>query len=240
MPHFFVSSSNILNNTIIISDKENYNHIVKALRMKPGEKILLIDENKIQHEGSILSVEKNNISVLIDKSYPSKRFLNFDLSLAQSPLNSSSQSTIIEKATELGVNNVYPVFTDNCAVKKSVIINKIEKWQNIMYDASKQCERAFVPKCHNLTSLENVLSMDFDRILAFVERLSKENLKNYLLNNPVKQNEKILVIVGPEGGFSSREFELFENTNNVEMLSLGNLILKADTAIITSIGNIVL
>lgn len=240
MPHFFIQSEKIIDNIIKIDDKENFNHIVKSLRVKTGEKLLLIDEKQIQHEGIVLNIEKNFLNVEIKKSHPSKRFLNFDLSLAQSPLNSNSQNTIIEKATELGVNHIYPVYTDNCAVKKSTLTNKHEKWQKIMYEASKQCERAFVPTCHELTDLKSVLNLNFDRIIAFVERLSKQNLKEYLKNNPVKNNEKILIIIGPEGGFSDREFELFENNNKTEMLSLGDLILKADTAVITAIGNIVL
>lgn len=240
MPHFFIKSEKIIDNIIKIDDKENFNHIVKSLRVKTGEKLLLIDEKQIQHEGIVLNIEKNFLNVEIKKSYPSKRFLNFDLSLAQSPLNSNSQNTIIEKATELGVNHIYPVYTDNCAVKKSALTNKHEKWQKIMYEASKQCERAFVPTCHELTDLKSVLNLNFDRIIAFVERLSKQNLKEYLKNNPVKNNEKILIIIGPEGGFSDREFEMFENNNKTEMLSLGDLILKADTAVITAIGNIVL
>lgn len=240
MPHFFIKSENITNKTITIDDKENFNHIVKSLRVKIGEKLLLIDENKIQYEGIVSDIEKNLLKVEINKSYPSKRYLNFDLSLAQSPLNSNSQNTIIEKATELGVNHIYPVYTDNCAVKKTVISGKIEKWQRIMYEASKQCERAFVPTCHNMTDLKTIINKDFDRILAFVERLSKENLKIYISKNPIKENEKILLIIGPEGGFSDKEFQLFENNPKIQMLSLGNLILKADTAVITAIGNIVL
>lgn len=240
MPHFFINSNNISDNKIEISDKENFTHIVKSLRTKVGENILLIDENRIQYEGVVSDITKNSLIVDINKSYPSKRFLKFDLSLAQSPLNSNSQQTIIEKATELGVNKVYPIYTDNCAVKKSVINNKIEKWQKIMYEASKQCERAYVPTCCALSDLKDVTNKNFDRIIAFVERLSKGNLKDYLKNNPIKENEKVLVIIGPEGGFSKSEFEFFENNTKIQMLSLGDLILKADTAVITALGNIVL
>ena len=240
MPHFFINSKDIKNNTISVYDKENFNHIVKSLRTKIGEDILFIDENQIQYECIVLSIEKNYLTAQIKNKYPSERFLNFELCLAQSPLNSSAQSLIVEKSTELGINHLYPIFTDNCSVKKSVIDNKIEKWQKIMFEASKQCERAFIPTCHKLTDLKTIVNGDFDRILALVERLSKENLKNYLINNPIKQGEKILIIIGPEGGFSKSEFELFEKNKKIQMLSLGNLILKADTAVITSIGNIVL
>lgn len=240
MPHFFINSNNLNNNFITIADKENYNHIAKSLRAKAGENILLIDENQIQHEGIIEKITNNSINIKINKSYKSKRHLNFELYLAQSPLRSDAQSLIIEKATELGVQGVYPIYTDNCTLKKSVIEQKILKWQKIMFEASKQCERATIPTCFELLNLEKLIQLKkFDKILAFVERNANFKLKNYLNENPIVKNEKILIIIGPEGGFSQREFDFFAE-NNIITLSLGDLILKAETAVITALGNIVL
>ena len=119
MPHFFVDSRNRINNLITINDNENYRHIARALRARVGEKLLLIDETQIQYETKILEINSNEIICEIEKSYPSKRDLDFDLYLAQSPLRSDAQLTIMEKATELGVRGVYPVITDNCALNKS-------------------------------------------------------------------------------------------------------------------------
>lgn len=239
MPHFFIDSKIINNNSAIIGDKENYNHIVKSLRSKTGENILLIDENQIQYEGSIEKITKNSIEIKIIKSYKSNRSLTFNLYLAQSPLRSEAQALIIEKATELGVAGVYPIFTDNCALKKSVIEQKIPKWQKIMFEASKQCERAFVPTCFELTQIDALLKNNhFDRVLAFTERSANYNLKQYLIKNPILKDEKILVIIGPEGGFSQKEFDYFDK-NNITTLSLGDLILKAETAVIAALGNIV-
>lgn len=240
MPHFFINSDTIQNNKAVITDKENYVHIAKALRTKVGENILLIDEKQIQHEGKISNISSNSIEVTIEKSYQSQRHLDFKLYLAQSPLRSEAQSLIIEKATELGVDGVYPIFTDNCALKKSVIEQKIPKWQKIMLEASKQCERAYVPNCFELTNIENLVSgNNFDRILVFTEREAHFNLKEYLSKNHIEKGQKILVIIGPEGGFSQREFEYFEE-KKLTTLSLGNLILKAETAVIAALGNIVL
>ncbi len=240
MPHFFIDAKNVNNNVAVISDKENYNHIVKSLRAKTGENILLIDENRIQYEGVIAKIDKTVIEIKVAKSYKSKRSLPFRLYLAQSPLRSDAQSLIIEKATELGVDGVYPIFTDNCALKKSVVEQKVQKWQKIMLEASKQCERAYIPTCFEPSELDSLLkNTNFDRILAFTERDAQYRLKDYLAQNPIKNDEKILIIIGPEGGFSSQEFEYF-NKNKITTLSLGDLILKAETAVITALGNIVL
>lgn len=239
MPHFFIDSKTFENNVITILDKENYNHIAKSLRAKINEDILLIDENQIQYEGKIKNITSNSIEVAVVKSYKSTRRLNFKLYLAQSPLRSDAQSLIVEKATELGVAGIYPIFTDNCSLKKSVIEQKIKKWQKIMFEASKQCERACVPTCFELSDIKNLTeNVQFDRILAFTERSADYKLKSYLKENTILKNEKILVIIGPEGGFSQKEFEFFKQ-NKITTLSLGDLILKAETAVITALGNII-
>ena len=238
MPHFFIDSKNVNDKTIAISDNENYRHIAKSLRARIGEKLLLIDENQIQYETLIQEINSKEIICEIKKSYPSKRDLDFDLFLAQSPLRSDAQLTIMEKATELGVRGVYPVITDNCAISKDVANKKVEKWQRIMYEASKQCERAKIPTCFEPSTLENVLNKEFDQVLVLAERSTEISLKEYLNTNQIKKGEKILVVIGPEGGFSQREFDYFKSLN-LPLITLGDLILKAETAVIVTLGNIV-
>ena len=238
MPHFFIKSQNINNNIITISDSENYRHIAKALRIRLGEKLLLVDEKRIQYETLVKEVTSKEILCLIEKSYISKRDLEFDLYLAQSPLRSDAQLTVMEKATELGARGVYPIITDNCALNQSVLEKKQEKWQKVMYEACKQCERAVVPTCFDITNLDAVLKKDFDKIIVFAERSTEKSLKQYLTQNPIKKGDRVLAIIGPEGGFSQKEFNFFKS-KNLPLVSLGDLILKAETAVIMALGNIV-
>lgn len=239
MPHFFIKSENVNNGFAIINDEDNYKHIAKSLRSRVGEKLLLIDENQIQYETVIEQITNREITVKIENHYKSNRSLPFGLHLAQSPLRSDAQSVIIEKATELGAKVVYPILTDNCALNKNVIEKKITKWQRTMYEASKQCERAVVPTCADLTTIDNLVnSGNFDKVIAFCERRTTTTLHQYCEGNKIKQGEKVLVIIGPEGGFSDSEFEFFEQ-NSIPMLTLGDLILKAETAVIVALGNII-
>ena len=240
MPHFFIKSENIEHNKILINDKENFNHITRSLRARTGEKLLFIDEKQIQYETTIENISKNQIVTVIDKSYPSKRFLDFDLFLAQSPLRSDAQNLLIEKATELGVCAVYPIKTDNCALNNEMIDKKTEKWNKIMYESSKQCERAIIPTCFDRTSLEELLNKNhFDKIIAFCERIATKTIHQSFEQKPVKKSDKVLVIIGPEGGFSEKEFNFFENNPQIEMLTLGDMILRAETAAIVGLGNII-
>lgn len=234
MPHFFINSNSKTENKIIVSDTDNYRHIARSLRARVGENLLLIDENQIQYETKIKEINSREIICEVEKSYPSKRDLEFDLYLAQSPLRSDAQLTVMEKATELGVRGVYPVFTENCALK----VNKQEKWQKVMNEASKQCERAKIPTCYEPITFDELLAKPFDKVIVLAERSTEKSLKQYLSENPMKKGEKILAIIGPEGGFSQKEFDYFKS-KNLPLISLGDLILKAETAVIVTLGDIV-
>ena len=189
---------------------------------------------KIKYETKISEINSKEVICEIEKSYLSKRDLEFDLYLAQSPLRSDAQLTVMEKATELGVRGVYPVFTDNCALR----VNKQDKWQKVMFEASKQCERAKIPTCFAPTTFDELLQKDFDKIIVLAERSTEKSLKQYLSENPTKKGERILAIIGPEGGFSQKEFDYFRS-KNLPLISLGDLILKAETAVIVTLGDIV-
>ena len=236
MPHFFINSASVNGNNVIINDKENYNHIAKSLRARIGEEIKLCDQLGNIYRCKIISITKSEINTEILSKEKSIRKLPFSLALAQSPLRSDAQLTLVEKATELGVNIIYPVYTDNCALPREAASAKIEKWQKTMYEASKQCERADIPTCAQLTTLDKLPLASFDTILVYAERNEETTLKEFIKNQP--NISRILIIIGPEGGFSDREFEWFKS-QNLPLVTLGSLILKAETAAIAGIGNLI-
>lgn len=213
MPHFFINSNAVNGKEIEFS--EDYKHLVKALRLRVGEKLLLIDENSIQYETRVKEIKSNTILTEIENSYPSTRELHFELHLAQSPLRSDAQNLVIEKATELGIHTIHPIYTDNCALSKDIIEKKVEKWQKIMVESSKQCERAKIPTCAPMTTLKDVIN-GYDRVIAFCERHTELPLKEYLRKTPIKKGEKVLIIIGPEGGFSEKEFEFFTTSGIIK------------------------
>ena len=239
MPHFFINSETLNDDIITISDKENYNHIAKSLRVRSGENLLLIDENQIQYETIVTDISSKEILCKVEKKYKSERDLRFNLFLAQSPLRSDAQSFVIEKATELGVRTVIPVLTDNCALNKSLVEKKIERWNRIMIESSKQCERSIIPNCESPAKLDDLVkSARFNKIIAFCERKTKKTLREFFKETPIKEGDNVLIIIGPEGGFSEKEFEFFER-NSISMLTLGDLILRAETAVTVALGNVV-
>jgi len=243
MPQFFIQSENIKDKTVFITNISDINHIHKILRLGKNDKLILTDNNGIIYETVILKVADNSIETIILSSFKSNRLLKTNITLAQSILKSVKQDIVIQKATELGVNTIIPLITKNTVVKfdnEKDKNQKIQRWQRISYEASKQCQRPGIPQIDSILSLEELVKLDFDIKFVCVERDADLTIKEFLLKS--KQNKPnandILVIIGPEGGWSDNEFSLFKK-NNIARLSLGNLILRAETAAITSISNVV-
>ena len=108
-----------------------------------------------------------------------------------------------------------------------------------MYESSKQCERAIVPTCFDVTTIEKLFDENnFNKILIFCERIANKTIRDSFKQNHIKKGEKVLVVIGPEGGFSQKEFNYFKS-KNLEMLTLGDLILRAETAVVVGLGNII-
>ncbi len=237
MPHFLIESNKIKNNTIEISDKNLYKHIIKVMRSKQGEKLLFLDENQIQYETILKEIDNNSFKAEIYKRYKSERTLPLNLYIAQSVLNSDDQISSIKKATELGVKGIIPIYTDNCSVKASIIKSKIKRWQTIALESVKQCERADIPKIYDIISIPSLIK-NYDYVIVFAEKYAKENFFEYLRHKTINKNKKVLIIIGPEGGFSEREFEFFKE-NNIPLITLGSLIYRADTALTAAITTVI-
>lgn len=239
MPHFIIDSKCVNNDYIIISDPELYNHIVKSLRIKPGENLLLIDENEIQYEGIVNEITKKSLNIKILKSYKSQRKLEINLNIAQCVLKPDAQFSAIQKATELGVKGIIPILSDNCTVKEEIIEKKHEKWQKIALESVKQCERADIPLIYPHQRLQDILEeKEFDIIIAFTESQNNYTMTEFMKEKRISKSHSIVVIIGPEGGFSRREFELFEKYN-IPKLTLGNLIYRADTAVAAALTTVI-
>lgn len=239
MPQFFVSPENINNQNIFITNISDILHIKKILRLNKGDKLILSDENVI-YEVEITKITNDSLETKILSSFKSNRILKSNITIAQSILKSAKQDIVIQKATELGVNTIVPLITRNTVVKfkddkeKS---QKVSRWQKIAYESSKQCQRPGIPEIHDITSLEELLKQnDYQIKLACVERDAEISLKEFLVKNNNVSN--ILIITGPEGGWDDKEFDIFRK-NNIALVSLGNLILRAETAVITAISNVV-
>lgn len=235
MPHFLVKKEEIKPNFIELFDKDTLFHIVNVRRAKIAENIKFIDEDKNIYYCKISEISKKLLKAQILNKEKSTRFLNYDIFLIQSILSPDGQNLLIANATQTGVKGIYPVISDNVSLKTSNC--KLEKWQKIVSENFKQCERADMAHVFEVSKLFDTLKLfTVENVLIFSEKDI-----NISLDEAVKtldKSKKIALVIGPEGGFSDREFQYFKD-NNFKLITLGNMIYKAPNAVVAGVSNIV-
>lgn len=237
MPHFLIKKEEIKDNFIELFDNENLFHLTKVLRMKVNETVKFIDEDKIVYFCKVVEVSKNFLKAQIINSEVSNRTLKNNICLIQAVLAPDAQNLAVANATQTGVKEIYPTISDNVSVSKKTLFDKTEKWQKIAKENFKQCERADNATVFEIDTLENnLLKFKKENVLIFAEKYENMTLNNCC--NDLDKNEKIAIVIGPEGGFSQREFEYFKD-NNYKMVTLGKMIYKAPNAVVAAISNII-
>ena len=236
MPHFFITTSDVNTDIVTISDKENFHHIARVLRAKIGETLLLVDENQTQYKTVIESINSNTITTKVVETSKANHKLDLQLYLVQGVLKNDAQNLVVQKATELGVKGIVPIVTDNSTLKTSVVDSKMDKWQKIANEAVKQCERVdFLEVKPRMSIQEFVVNTDFDIKIACVERSQEHTLKACLQSIKTPKDKNIAILIGPEGGFSASELALLNEHAQIHKVSLGKLILRAETAVISAL-----
>ena len=152
-----------------------------------------------------------------------------DLWLIFAPIKQNRMSIAIQKATELGVSKIIPCTTEYTNIKN---INVKNLYQNAI-EASEQSERLDIPSIEKEVDLKSLLnSWPKDRKLIYCDEKNTDNKSIIETIMPLKNStKKWSVLIGPEGGFSDREKDLILQNNGVISVSLGNTILRSDTAI---------
>ena len=236
MSTFFIKNSQIEGNTatIIGSDAK---HIKNVLRYKIGDELDICDENEKIYLTRIASISSNEVSLYIIEEKNKNTESPVNIALFQGLPKADKMELIIQKATELGVSEIIPVEMERSIVKIDIKDQqkKIERWNKIAYEASKQCGRQKIPKVQNVDNLKNIIEKfsKYDIVLLPYEREYTQNLKQSL--NKYTGLKNIAIIIGPEGGFSENEIALL-NHSNVEMVTLGPRILRTETAGIATLA----
>lgn len=214
-----------INNKIILLDSDMH-HITKVMRMNIGDEIEVIYDKKLY-----LCKIINNYEIETVKELEEDNELNIDITIAIGMVKEQKFDLILQKLTELGVKEIIPLAMERSIVKLdgSKINKKLDRWNMICKEASEQSKRNIIPKVKEPMTLKELVSLDYDtKLICSVKQ--KENFINYYLQQEEKC-AKMLVVIGPEGGISDKE-EQFLNDNNFISVSLGNRVLRVETAAI--------
>ncbi|HIT70640.1 MAG TPA: 16S rRNA (uracil(1498)-N(3))-methyltransferase [Candidatus Scatovivens faecipullorum] len=233
MRKFFVKENQINSELITILD-EDVNHIKNVLRLNVGENLQICDiDSSKNYICEILELTAKSVTCKILEEIQSIAEGNVELHIFQGLPKADKMELIIQKGTELGVSEFVPVSFKRSIVKISPKDEKkkIDRWNKISEVAAKQSKRDIIPKVRNVESIKNVCNeiKNYDIVLLAYELEENNYIKNELLKiKNTKENYKIAVIIGPEGGIEKEEVEVLENAG-AKVISLGKRILRTET-----------
>ena len=202
-------------------------HLVNVRRGMPGEQIEVSDNGEI-YLCVIESVDPLQINVL--SKIEEKREPDIDLTIAFGVLKGDHNDLIVLKGTELGASNFVP-FT----CERSVVIpqekedNRLRRLRKIALEGAAQCRRAALPNVTPYKTLHEVLEMKADVKIFAYEEMAGASDTLYDLAKTIGKRKSVLVVIGPEGGFTHEEARLALDYDFV-FASLGRRILRAETA----------
>lgn len=244
MPKFFVENNQVNEKEIIIEGSD-VNHITNVLRKKVGDILYICDKEISQnYMVSIRSISKDNIVCNIKEAIISQAEPNIKITLFQGLPKADKFEVIIEKGTEIGVLDIYPVQMERTIVKIKDQDKKLQRWQKIAEVASKQSKRDIVPKINNLISFQNIESIVsyYDILLVAYEEESNFTLKDILeeyKKETTSADWKVGILIGPEGGISAKEIEYLKQFGQTRVVSLGKRILRTETAGIVMMSQLI-
>lgn len=203
---------------------EEAKHIF-VLRNNIGD-IIEVNDKKCE----ILNISKQAIKCKVIDCAEIKGVPKVKITLFQALLKADKMEYVIQKAVELGVSKVVPFNSKNVVVKldEKDKIKKVERYNKISKEASKQCGRSDIVEVENVESFNNLLT-EIKKYKTCIVAYENEtnNLKEFLRKN--NEIDEIAIIIGAEGGFDKKEIDMLLE-NGCISISLGDRILRAETA----------
>ena len=214
----------------LILEKEDAHYLKNVMRLREGDNVFLFNSKDGEFKGEIISSDKKNTKIkLISKidniNKPGKISLIFSL------IKSSKLDYLIQKCTEIGVKSFIPVISEK-SVAKNFNIKRTEK---IIKESCEQSNQLFLPTIHGVEKLEKkIKSIDKNSLIFFADiNSSNKKIDEVIKNN---KNREFYLLVGPEGDFSLKERDLLKSMNNCIPISLGQNILRSETAAVAGLA----
>ena len=222
MQRYFVDNNDFKLN------KNDIHHIRTVMRMNVGDLIEVVYNKKL-HICEITELTKDNVLIKVVEEKDDNNELSKHITIAFSITKEDKIDLILQKCTELGIKEFIPIEMSRCNIKigSNKIEKKLDRWNTICKEASEQSKRNIIPKVNKIHKLKDLINLDYDLKIVCSVNQDVRNIKNVLHNNT--KCDKIIFVIGPEGGISSEE-EKFLEDNNFIRTSLGKRVLRTETA----------
>jgi len=227
LQRFYINQKVGENKELTISDTELSHQLSKVFRFKAGDQIIIFDGSGLEYVSEIISLNKKEVNLKI-MSYQKKVMPAKNISLYLSLIKKGNFELAVEKCTEIGVTEIHPIISER-SEKKDLNMERLEK---IVKEASEQSGRATLPTVFSIIDLEKAVSQAKaeGKVCAVFHTNSDLSISHkHSLSDEGMYPREVAVFIGPEGGWTEKEMELFKK-NNFQICSLGQNVLRAETA----------
>lgn len=233
IPRIYISTKLATGDTVEL-DENSFNHTVRVLRLKQGAAIILFNGEGGEFEAELSLVEKKRAEATMGQFHPTDCESPLQISLGQCISRGEKMDFTIQKAVELGVTEITPLFSERCGVKLQGdrLEKKEQHWQSVIISACEQSGRNFVPRLNATQDFEQWSRECNAEHKLILDPKGKRSLAN--LNPP---NDKLLLVMGPEGGLSDNEIAYAVKQGFVG-IQLGPRILRTETAALATLSAI--
>ncbi len=226
----FVGSTRLFKEALIsLTGVEEINYLKNVMRCRIGDYIHIFNSIDGTWGCEIKSFGPTLLLIAKELVKAQSNIGVKSVSIAFSILKPKLMELIIQKVTELGIKNIYPLITKR-SVDRSINIKRAE---NIIKEAAEQSGRDDVPQIFEACSLIEFVSSCKERLVV-AHLGAKEEIFDAAKKTII---DDVVILVGPEGGFSDDEVHLIHNSYDAILVTLGNLVLRAETAAIISVSN---
>jgi len=235
MRYFFIDPARVKEQPVSIKGSEAH-HIKNVLRLKPGDSVKLFDGTGFEYEAVIRDVSAKKVEVEIQNRLEAPAPSGVQLMVAQAFLKEKKMDDLVRKLCELGVSRWIPFFSQRSVARpdQKRLAGRILRWNRIATEAVKQCRRIDTIRIGEALSFEGILdfSRQCDLKIVFWENEAAPLAREFA-PEAAHPLQKILIVLGPEGGFTAREIEMLQNSGFITA-GLGPRVLRAETATVAA------
>ncbi len=237
---YFLSETPLKTGKVFELTDTEARHILLSRRIRAGEIVELQDPHDKRFQCRVINTDKKSLTVEPLKEIETPKESRLRITIFQALIKEQPLDFIIQKSTELGVNNIVLFNSKNGTIRYKEIDKKIIRWKKISEEAAKQSGRVKPISIEYLSDTEKieVLADALDHLFLLeptpkADKFIAEKTKfsTWKFNSQVT---RIGILIGPEGGFTLEEVARFLKIKNITAISMGHRILRSDTAAIAS------
>ncbi|MEJ7540630.1 16S rRNA (uracil(1498)-N(3))-methyltransferase [Staphylococcus intermedius] len=234
MQRYFLNENADTAQRFFITDSNDIHHIKSVMRQAVGDELIINFLDEQTYRCKIIAIEAQQITIETVERLELQTELPVKITICSGLIKGDKYEWLLQKATELGATSFITTQMDRSVVKlnQQKASKKVERWQKIVKEAAEQSYRQVIPQVKFVSNLQEIYDMigQYDCVLMAYEAAAKEN-ERAMFKQQLRQlnhGAQVLLLFGPEGGFSDDEIALFENVAN--SVGLGPRILRAETA----------